>query len=304
MTWNYITLFLQIGIGATGTARRGLELNGFSGRTRRCGDGNFTIWNMKTQATMRRAISTAYYTLFHLLIESACSNWPERNAAHRSSIRSRRMKEVSQAARTNSIEHPDLFLVSSTVCALQDVRHIADYDLSVRILCFDVEWSWMRLTRSFEGGNGSRHSPSLRIIFFRCSSKTKEPDSQSPQMPRRASELPPRLRAQSGVHFFQRSEKAGERLLKMDGPTASLPKVALAKLIRARDDRCTHRPVLVCSLDPRQIRIGINPESESHTTNRTWRSINAVPMASRQAQASPLCRSLEASRYGRQADGR
>jgi hypothetical protein len=89
-------------------------------------------------------------------------------------------------------------------------------------------------------------------------------------MPRRSSEFPLRLRAQSGVHFFKRSEKAGERILEMDRPTASLPKVALAKLIRARDDRRAHRPILVRSFDPRQIRIDINPESESHTTNRSW----------------------------------
>ena len=27
-------------------------------------------------ATLRRAVSTAYYALFHFLIESACHHWP------------------------------------------------------------------------------------------------------------------------------------------------------------------------------------------------------------------------------------
>jgi hypothetical protein len=29
----------------------------------------------KTQATLRRAVSTAYYSLFHFLIEETCRNW-------------------------------------------------------------------------------------------------------------------------------------------------------------------------------------------------------------------------------------
>jgi len=31
----------------------------------------------ETQATLRRAVSTAYYALFHLLIEAACKNWAQ-----------------------------------------------------------------------------------------------------------------------------------------------------------------------------------------------------------------------------------
>lgn len=79
----------------------------------------------------------------------------------------------------------------------------------------------------------------------------------------RSSEFPMRLGTQSGIHFFERSEEACERILKMGRATASLPKVALAELIRARDDGRAHRPVLVRSLDPCHVRIGIDPESES-----------------------------------------
>jgi hypothetical protein len=37
----------------------------------------------ETQATLRRAVSTAYYALFHFLIEEACRNWtrPEQRPA-------------------------------------------------------------------------------------------------------------------------------------------------------------------------------------------------------------------------------
>jgi hypothetical protein len=120
-------------------------------------------------------------------------------------------------------------------------------------------------------------------------------------MSRRPSELPPGLRAKSGIHFFERSEKAGERVLKMRRAASSLPKVALAKLIRARDDCSAHRPVLVRSFDPRQVRVGIDPESES----QCFRTLSDASLrATRAAQDFPLCRSLQVCRYDRQADGR
>ncbi len=93
-------------------------------------------------------------------------------------------------------------------------------------------------------------------------------------MSRRSSEVPPRLRAQSGVHFFKRSEKAGERILKMGRATASLTKIALAKLIGTRDDCRAHRPVLMRSLDPCQVRMGIDPKRESHTISTSRQPVN------------------------------
>ena len=32
-----------------------------------------------TEASLRRAVSTAYYVVFHLLIEEACSNWARKD---------------------------------------------------------------------------------------------------------------------------------------------------------------------------------------------------------------------------------
>ena len=48
---------------------------------RRAASPEFYELEKKTEATLRRALSTAYYALFHLLIESAGNNWPEPNAA-------------------------------------------------------------------------------------------------------------------------------------------------------------------------------------------------------------------------------
>ena len=105
---------------SNGNCATRMGLNGsFRTNSRRFGDGNFKSWSSKTEATVRRALSTAYYTLFHLLIESACNNWPE---PQRSNIARqfdhRRMKEVSENSRTNAFRAPDLFIVTDTVCSL------------------------------------------------------------------------------------------------------------------------------------------------------------------------------------------
>jgi hypothetical protein len=93
----------------------------------------------KTEATLRRALSTAYYALFHLLIESACNNWPEpqRNKIARQ-FDHRRMKEVSENVAKRCVAGSDLFIVTDTFVHLQEVRHAADYDLSVTFSVVDV----------------------------------------------------------------------------------------------------------------------------------------------------------------------
>jgi poly-beta-hydroxyalkanoate depolymerase len=37
----------------------------------------------QTQATLRRAVSTAYYALFHFMIDEACRNWSRAEQRHR-----------------------------------------------------------------------------------------------------------------------------------------------------------------------------------------------------------------------------
>src|SRR5277367_519555 len=93
----------------------------------------------KTDATLRRSLSTAYYPLFHLLIESACNNWPE---PQRSRIARqfdhRRMKEVSENVAKRCAGGTDLFVVAKAFARLQEMRHAADYDLSVTFSPLDV----------------------------------------------------------------------------------------------------------------------------------------------------------------------
>ena len=103
--------------------------------------------NPETQATCRRAVSTAYYALFHFLIDEACKNWirPEHRAALARAFEHRRMLDASSnrvtklrnAARGSAEFH--LYSVAYAFCQLQEKRHQADYDLSLTLAASNVE---------------------------------------------------------------------------------------------------------------------------------------------------------------------
>jgi uncharacterized protein (UPF0332 family) len=92
------------------------------------------------QASLRRAISTAYYALFHLLISETVLNW--KIASQRPGLarifEHSRMKDASKrAARRNySGEDPavasHLRAVANAFSQLYDGRHTADYDNSTQ----------------------------------------------------------------------------------------------------------------------------------------------------------------------------
>lgn len=91
------------------------------------------------QASLRRAVSSAYYALFHLLIHEAVANW--RNEDQRASL-SRVFDHAHMKAASNRVQdmrlYPvreesaavvaDLRVVAKTFAQLQEQRHIADYD--------------------------------------------------------------------------------------------------------------------------------------------------------------------------------
>jgi uncharacterized protein (UPF0332 family) len=91
------------------------------------------------QASLRRAVSTAYYALFHLLISEAVANW------NRVSLRAalgRAFDHGIMKAASNRIQDTRQFTfigedpgvvaalrgVAKTFAQLQEKRHIADYD--------------------------------------------------------------------------------------------------------------------------------------------------------------------------------
>ena len=88
------------------------------------------------QASLRRAVSTAYYALFHLLIDEAVGNW---GIERQRSILARtfdhgKMKNVCEEHVKNFLSsgQPPSALqlknVAQTFTLLQQQRHIADYD--------------------------------------------------------------------------------------------------------------------------------------------------------------------------------
>lgn len=96
--------------------------------------------NKPRQANLRRAVSTAYYAVFHMLIASAVANW--KSARQRPALaRAFEHKRMHQACRNikkrqfqkvnpSTVQH--LKLVADAFMQLQQHRHTADYDNSKR----------------------------------------------------------------------------------------------------------------------------------------------------------------------------
>jgi uncharacterized protein (UPF0332 family) len=92
------------------------------------------------QVDLRRAVSAAYYALFHLLTTEAAQNWKHQNQRNRFArmFDHGRMKTCSskisaRALLTNPAEisiAKDLKLVADSFVTLQQARHTADYDNS------------------------------------------------------------------------------------------------------------------------------------------------------------------------------
>jgi uncharacterized protein (UPF0332 family) len=88
------------------------------------------------QASLRRAVSTAYYSLFHLLIASTILNW--KNTHQRAHVARafdhKSMKEASKKTASKQFPAPDaavgghLRVVARAFVELQHHRHLADYN--------------------------------------------------------------------------------------------------------------------------------------------------------------------------------
>jgi len=104
-----------------------------------------------SQASLRRAVSTAYYALFHLLVEAAALRWngsPEAQTGMQRGFQHGAMKSVSKQFMNQSwrdwhgIQQPvplGIREVASAFVDLQDERHAADYDNHEQWTTTDVE---------------------------------------------------------------------------------------------------------------------------------------------------------------------
>jgi uncharacterized protein (UPF0332 family) len=116
------------------------------------------------QASLRRAVSTAYYALFHLLIDEAVSKWTverQRSVLARTFEHSK-MKgscdEVVKIVKGGGSLPSELNIVAKNFIQLQHYRHTADYDnskewsrtdvVNVLTLATEAFQAWMEIRES------------------------------------------------------------------------------------------------------------------------------------------------------------
>lgn len=126
--------------------------------------------NPPNQAGLRRSVSTAYYALFHLLIEDAVSIWPLRR--HRDAL-SRTVEHRSiKKAFANCVSKADkgskLRGVAQAFTELQEKRHTADYDNSHTWTLTSAEALFVQAVEAVDTWRTIRHEEKVRtscVIF-------------------------------------------------------------------------------------------------------------------------------------------
>jgi len=122
-----------------------------------------------TQADVRRAVSTAYYALFHLLVSETTLNWSRdssRNALGRMfdhGLMKKVSSRVADPKRTPFAgEDPaavsGLRLVADAFVQLQNARHIADYDNGKSWSLWEAIEEVVRSLNAFEAWDKIKHS--------------------------------------------------------------------------------------------------------------------------------------------------
>jgi uncharacterized protein (UPF0332 family) len=123
------------------------------------------------QACLRRAISTAYYALFHLLVQEAVQGWSGSPAARlglERTLEHRNMRDVSgtiyqgswKGWSTPRISVPaELKDVAKTFFDLQEWRHEADYDNAKTWTADDVRGKVARASAAFQNWQKIRTDP-------------------------------------------------------------------------------------------------------------------------------------------------
>jgi hypothetical protein len=127
------------------------------------------------QASLRRAVSTAYYALFHLLISEAAKNWKrpaERHTLARmfehnkmKSACERKRSELNAWFKSNPAAGPQLavaqhlHLVADTFVQMQQHRQIADYDSGTQWSRTDTMAVVDSVTVAFQSWKSIRKEP-------------------------------------------------------------------------------------------------------------------------------------------------
>ena len=114
------------------------------------------------QVSLRRAVSTAYYALFHRLIEDATLRWRGLNSSRVGLSRAFQHSDMERASKAfgkrswkgfdgkNVVIPLDLREVARTFVQLQEERHRADYNPAARFSRTDVQRMVRRAQDAFE----------------------------------------------------------------------------------------------------------------------------------------------------------
>jgi hypothetical protein len=133
------------------------------------------------QANLRRAVSTAYYAVFHLLsAEAAAQASPARpaglNLREQRTLSHGDMKTAAQGFLSlvlpkqispliqGSVSRP-LISVADAFVRLQEERHIADYDLAIKFDRAQAQDAVARATRLFRDWNAIRNSEEAHVFL-------------------------------------------------------------------------------------------------------------------------------------------
>jgi len=123
------------------------------------------------QASLRRAVSTAYYALFHLLVEDATKHWIGQKNSRLGLARAfehSNMDRVSKAFQKSNwkgfdgkdvVIPQDLQDVAHAFTDLQAERHRADYNYAARFTRIDVQATVSQVRDAFEQWATVRKDP-------------------------------------------------------------------------------------------------------------------------------------------------
>jgi uncharacterized protein (UPF0332 family) len=134
--------------------------------------------NRPKQASLRRAVSTAYYALFHLLISETIRNWrrpAERNTLARMfehGLMNKACDKICRDLKGYFKTNPDaglhlttarhLHLIAETFTFMQQLRHDADYDGSIKWTRTEIMENVKSVERAFQSWQAIRNQPAAQ----------------------------------------------------------------------------------------------------------------------------------------------
>jgi len=134
------------------------------------------------QASLRRAVSTAYYALFHLLVREATLNWKRADQralfarffehGKMKAASEKRLGEISAYFKTNPPQGHDfdcathLGRVTDAFSQAQQLRHSADYDNSRIWQRGDVQKLIDRVEAAFQSWHRIREEPAAQSYLI------------------------------------------------------------------------------------------------------------------------------------------